>query len=179
MLEGTILGTKQSYVFCAVEGMNDFFCACNKNKGALHGDKVLIKPLSMTEQSQEAQVVRVLSRTNTILVGEVIKHQGELFSKLTIQKFQNIFCLKTQKKNQKLLAQKVVCKLTYQPQSSRERFKGEIIEVLGDKEDTAVLEKALLREYNIYETFPEEVLAKAKRIKPKGVTENEQKNRLI
>lgn len=178
LLEGTILGTKQSYVFCAVEGMNDFFVPATKTKGALHGDKVLIKPLSMTEQSQEAQVVRVLSRANTILVGEVIKHQGELFFKADNPKISKYILLENTKENQKLLAQKVVCKLTYQPQSSRERFKGEIIEVLGDKEDTAVLEKALLREYNIYETFPEEVLAKAKELSQKGVTENDKKNRL-
>ena len=64
LLQGKISGSAKGFSFCSVEGYPDFFVPPQKAKGALHGDTVLIKVLSQTEQSTLAQVVKIVKRAN-------------------------------------------------------------------------------------------------------------------
>jgi ribonuclease R len=178
LLEGVISGTKQSYAFCYVENYNDFFIPATKTKGAIHGDRVLIKPIRTTGQSSEAQVIKILSRANKVLVGEIIQLKNQLYFKADNPKISKYVLLENSEENKKNLGLKVLCNLYYQPHNDRERFKGKIVEVLGDREDVSVLETAILREYNIYETFPAEVSAKAISLNKQGVTKKDMENRL-
>lgn len=178
-LEGVILGTAKNFMFCRVMGESeDFFVPFSKTKGALNGDRVLIKVVSRTADRTEAQIVKIINRVNKNLVGELITLKGELFFKADNPKISKY--IKVEKRNTygAKLGEKVVCKLTYQPENVKERFIGEIIEVLGDGTKSEVLELAIMREFNIYETYPKEVVDMSNSLSKKGITEEERKTRL-
>lgn len=162
LLEGVISGTAKGFVFCSCQGISDdFFIPAEKTKGAIHGDKVLIKVLTQTEQSTLAQVVKIVQRANSVLVGQIYKQKGQTFFKPDNAKISRPIFLQKNATMGATEGEKVVCKLLYQPENIRDHFIGEIIEILGDPQDSGVLEKTILREYNIYETFPQQVLGQA------------------
>lgn len=162
LLEGVISGTAKGFVFCSCQGISDdFFIPAEKTKGAIHGDKVLIKVLTQTEQSTLAQVVKIVQRANSVLVGQIYKQKGQTFFKPDNAKISRPIFLQKNATMGATVGEKVVCKLLYQPENIRDHFIGEIIEILGDPQDSGVLEKTILREYNIYETFPQQVLEQA------------------
>jgi ribonuclease R len=162
LLEGVISGTAKGFVFCSCQGISDdFFIPAEKTKGAIHGDKVLIKVLTQTEQSTLAQVVKIVQRANSVLVGQIYKQKGQTFFKPDNAKISRPIFLQKNATMGATEGEKVVCKLLYQPENIRDHFIGEIIEILGDPQDSGVLEKTILREYNIYETFPQQVLEQA------------------
>lgn len=178
LLQGTIIGTAKGFVFCRVAAMPDFFIPQGKTKGSIHGDTVLIKVLSATEQSTEAQVIKIVSRANEKLVGELFKFKNEILFKSDNAKISKYIKIERGYTLDAEIGEKVVCKLTYQPQNNKERFVGRIVEILGQASNTQVLELALMREYNIYETFPKEVLAKGEEIAKRGILPEDKKGRL-
>ena len=178
LLQGTIMGTAKGFVFCRVKAMPDFFIAPTKTKGAINGDTVLIKVITKTEQSTEAQVVRIVKRANETLVGELIKFNNEIMFKADNAKISKYIKIEKGYLLNAQLSEKIVCKLTYQPENNKERFVGRIVEILGDSSNTQVLELALMREYNIYETFPKEVIDKGEEVSKKGILPEDKKGRL-
>lgn len=173
LLEGKIVGTKQAYLFCTVPELPDFFIPPKKTKNALNGDTVLIRVISATMESTEAEVVKVLKRANSTLVGEVMYYKNEMIFKADNPKISKYIRISKSNSLGAVPGQKVVCKLIKQPTSLREQFAGEIVEILGANDDSFVLEKSILREFNIYETFPEEVIESAEKQAKRGVKEKD------
>lgn len=178
LLQGTISGTAKGFVFCRVVGMPDFFIPPTKTKGAINGDTVLIKVISKTEQSTEAQVVKIVNRANERLVGELFKFKNEIMFKSDNAKISKYIKIEKGYFLDAKMGEKIVCKLTYQPENNKERFVGRIVEILGESSNTQVLELALMREYNIYEIFPKEVIDKGKEVSKKGILPADKKGRL-
>lgn len=177
-IKGKVIGNNKGYAFVDVGDPNlpDFFVPAYKLNGALNGDTVLVNPLSKTDLSQEAEVVKIIKRNNLTLVGTytklkncegVITPDNNKFSK-------QVF---VSKKNSlgAVSGQKVVVKITFSPNSPK--LYGEVIEILGKEDDFKTLQLALIRAHKLYEEFPSEVMDEAKKI-PQNVLKSELKNRL-
>lgn len=177
-VEGVISGSGKGFMFCRVNGMPDFFIPPQKTKGAIDGDRVLIKIISNTEESTEAHVVKILKRANTILVGELVKFKNEYYFKCDNKKIDRQIKIEKRHTFGAKLGEKVVCKLTYQPENIKEKFQGEIIEILGDANSKEVLELSILREHQIYETFPKDVIEECDKIAEKGIVPEDKKGRV-
>ncbi len=194
ILEGVVMGSGKNFLFCRVENMPDFFIPATKSKGAIDGDIILIKVLSnprfssgrlldnnittKNEQSTLAQVVKIKKRANSQLVGELVRIKDNIFFKPDNKKIGNLIKIEKRHLLDAKFGEKVVCKLTYQPENLKEQFQGEIIEILGDINSNEVLELSILREHNIYEFFPKEVIEFADKLSKKGISNEEKIGRL-
>lgn len=177
-IKGKLIGNRNGYAFVDVGDplVPDFFIPPNKLGGAYNGDTVLICPLGKTELSQEAQVVEVLERNNTTLVGTYSKmKRGDGMVTPDNSKFNRQIFVEAKKSMGAVSGQKVVVKVTFL--DGGEKLKGEVIEILGDENNFKTLELALIRAHKLYEEFPDEVMAQANKI-PQEVSAKEVEGRL-
>lgn len=178
LIKGKLIGNNKGYAFVDVGNPNvpDFFVPANKLNGAYNGDTVLIKPLSKTDLSQEAEVVKVLKRNNLTLVGTYSKlKKGDGVVTPDNNKFSKQIFVSNKNSLGATSGQKVVVKVTFLHKS--DKLNGEIIEVLGDENDFKTLQLALIRSHKLYEEFPNEVLDEANKI-PQKVSKKEIEGRL-
>ena len=176
-VEGTICGTGRSFAFFQSASLPDLFIAERLTKGAIDGDKVIVKVLNLQDERGECKVEKIIERANTTLVGVLIKNKNDILLKPDNSKISKY--IKIEKRNCKnaKIGEKVVCKLLYQPENTKDRFIGEVIEVLGDPEKNEVMELSIMREYHIYETYPKEVIEQANALEKKGIKPSDKKNR--
>ena len=143
----------------------DIFIPADKMSTALHGDRVKVKiipPRNFYEQhirgKREGQIVKVLDRANTTIVGtySVI----DVFDIVEADDAKvNLRVLITNARTFKNLkpGMKVVVEIT----SYKTPISGIITEILGKRKDPGVDILAILRRYGIVEEFPPEVLEAA------------------
>jgi ribonuclease R len=75
---GTFSGTQRGFGFVMIEGeKDDIFIPENATKGALHGDTVMVtvKP-DRTGKRLEGEVIQILERNNSIIVGTFEKSKN-------------------------------------------------------------------------------------------------------
>lgn len=179
IFEGIFLGTGKNYNFCFLSDLNqDVFIPPRKSKGAIDGDRVLVKVYDGQDEKKEGQVVKITQRSNSEVVGNLIKLKKDFFVVPDNKKIQEYIKIEKRHLFDAKLGEKVVCKLVYQPENEKERFLGQIIEILGENDKHETLELAILRAHHIYEKFPEEVLLEAEKISTKGICDIDLKNRL-
>ena len=171
-VKGKFIGNAKGYGFCEVEGFeDDIFIPGNMTSGAIDGDEVVVKVFS-TDGGKDGQVFKVVKPVKT-LTGRVVKISKNLFLEPDNPRISfKISILKTNKCP--LLNQKVVVRLVRRPSG---KVSGEVIEVLGDADDVKSLELAIIREHNLYEQFPDEAEALAKKLN-KPVTAKQKAGRL-
>ncbi|MBO7527627.1 MAG: ribonuclease R [Clostridia bacterium] len=178
LIKGRLIGNNKGYAFVDVLDPNvpDFFIPPNKLGGAYNGDMVLIKPLGKTELSQEAEVVKVLERNNTTLVGSFTKlKNGDGIITADNNKFTKQIYVSKKCTLGAVSGQKVVVKVIFGKKDNV--LNGEVIEILGEENSFKTLELSIIRSHKLYEDFPNEVLSEASHI-PDSVSEKELERRL-
>lgn len=171
--KGKFSGNAKGFGFCLQAGENsDVFIPANKTRGAIDGDEVIVKLYSITQDGSEGEVVSVYKPIKTI-VGTVEKLSRNFFVEPDNNHIS--FKLPIRKSGVRFKeSEKVVCRVI---RGEHGKISAEVIEVLGDSTDALTLEQAIIRDYNLYEEFPNEVVYTAKKIK-QTVTEAQKKNRL-
>jgi ribonuclease R len=179
LVRGIIDGHPKGYGFLIPEdrSMKDIFIPISGMNGAMDGDLVLVRLLQTGEgKSQEGEVVKILKRANTTIVGTYEKNKNFGFVIPDNRKIhQDIFIPKGEDKNANT-GMKVVVRITKWPEGRRSP-EGEIIEVLGYKGEPGIEIKSILRSYDIPETFPKEVLKEAEEL-PETISQRERKKRV-
>lgn len=178
LVKGRLIGNNKGFAFVDVGDPNipDFFIPPNKMGGAYNGDIVLIKPLAKTEISQEAEVVKVLQRNNTTIVGTYHKlKRGDGIVQPDNNKFSREIFVALKDSQNAQNGQKVVVKIDFN--HNNKSLKGQIIEILGQEDDFKTLQLALIRAHKLYEEFPDEVIQEANLI-PQTVSKKEMEGRL-
>lgn len=171
-VKGKYIGNAKGFGFCEIEGkIDDVFIPANLSGGAVDGDEVVIKLFS-TDGGNDGEVVKIVKPVKT-LTGKIIKLSKNLFLEPDNSRIPfKISILKTNKCP--LLNQRVVVRLVRRPSG---KFSGEVVEILGDADDVKSLELAIIREHNLYEQFPEQAEALAKKLN-KPVTSKQKEGRL-
>lgn len=165
LVKGRLIGNNRGFAFVDVGDPNvpDFFIPPSKMGGAFNGDKVLIRPLCKTDLSQEAEVVKVLERNNTTIVGTYSKlKKGDGVVTPDNNKFNKQIIVPKKLSMGAVGGQKVVVKVTFNKDVNK--LTGEVIEILGQEDDFKTLELAIIRDHKLYEIFPDEVLNEAAKI---------------
>ena len=163
-LKGKIIGNSKGFAFCQIIGekMPDFFIPPKKLGGALNGDVVLIKPLLVTEESQEGEVVKILEKANTTLVGTLTLFNGkDGFVIPDNKKISKDIFVPRKAINGAKQGQRVVVKVDF---SNPERLSGQVLEILGESDDVFSLEMGLIRSHKLYEEFPENVIKESEKV---------------
>lgn len=176
--QGKICGTGRGFAFFRSEKYPDIFIAEKFTKGAIDGDQVLVKIISFDGEKGECRVEKILQRANSTLVGVLIKLKKEIFFKADNAKIGKY--IKIEKRNcmDAKVGDKVVCKILYQPENVRDRIIGAVVEVLGDPDKNEVQELSIVRQYNIFTQFPQQVLQEASKLEKNGIKECDKNGRV-
>lgn len=164
-LEGKIQATSRGYAFLIPTDITkeDVFVAERDLNGAMHNDKVVVAVKPSSGRRMEGRVIQILERGFERVVGllKVVKKVAYVVPD-DVKVGKDIF-VPISKLNGAIDGQKVVCKIT-RYYAGKRNPDGEIIEVLGtpNEIDTEVL--AILRGYNLYNSFPKKVSEMAEQL---------------
>lgn len=145
---------------------DDVFISAENLHGAMHNDRIMVRLLknnSMGIRSREGEVIKILERANSRVVGtfENDKYFGFVVpdDKRIIQ---DIFIPKDET-NGAVNGSKVVAEIIKWPQKRRNP-EGKIIEVLGHKDDPGTDILSIIRQFDLPEEFPPEILREARKV---------------
>ncbi|MBX6722461.1 MAG: RNB domain-containing ribonuclease, partial [Dactylosporangium sp.] len=151
---------------------DDVFVPPDAAGGAMHGDRVVARVESGGDgRRRQGEIIRVLKRAVTKVVGTLERHRGHGFvvpddRRLT----QDIYVAKADM-NGGRDGEKVVVELTHWP-TARRGAEGRVAERLGRPGEAGVDVKSLMFQYGLPAEFPAEVLKAADRV-PDRVTEDD------
>ena len=129
---------------------------------AMHGDRVVarVTPSETPGRAREGEIIRILVRANTHIVGTFERSKAFGFVTPDSTKIgRDIFVLKKDFGGAKT-GSKVVVEITKWPEARRSA-EGRVIEVLGKTGDPGVDVLAVMRAYDLDENFPPDVAAAA------------------
>ncbi|MDQ0338421.1 ribonuclease R [Caldalkalibacillus uzonensis] len=166
LIKGRIQGHGRGFAFLIPERPEDpdVYIAEKDLNGAMNRDIVLVRlNRTSTGPGLEGEVVRILERGLTEVVGTFQDQEYYGFVVPDDKHIaQDIFIPKA-KINGAADGHKVVVKMTKYPQGRRSP-EGEVIEILGHKNDPGVDILSIVRKYQLPEAFPEEVMKEAEAI---------------
>lgn len=172
-----ISGTSKGYCFAEIldSDEEDIFIAEKNSMGALNRDIVIVKILKSTPKSPEGKVVKILRRESDQLVGtyHTYRSYGIVYpDDIKINK--NIYIYRGNSLNAKE-GDKVVVSVTNF--HGKGNLVGKVIEVIGDINAKGNDILSIIRNYKLYEKFPEEVERYAESV-PQKISEKSKKGRL-
>ena len=172
-VRGEFIGTAKGFGFVRADGFSeDIFIPANKTFGALDGEFVIVKIMSQDNDGCAGEIVSIYKELEN-LVGAISIVAGNYFLNPDNTRINmDIPIVKTGlklSKNMKVLA-KVV-------RTEKNKIKCVVTEILGFEDDVKTLELSIIREHNLFEEFPGNVVDAEKKL-PKAVTEAQKKGRL-
>ncbi|MEH7112654.1 ribonuclease R [Neobacillus niacini] len=178
LIRGKLTGHAKGFAFVIPDepGMDDIFIPPNETNTAMHGDTVLARISSESSgQRREGSIIRILERGVQQIVGTYVESKSFGFVIPDDKKFANdIFIPKNASKGA-VEGHKVVVKLTTYPEG-RKSAEGEVITVLGHKNDPGVDILSVIHKHGLPMAFPDEVLKQANET-PDTIEESELENR--
>ncbi|WP_066314485.1 ribonuclease R [Bacillus sp. FJAT-29814] len=178
LIRGKLTGHAKGFAFVIPDepGMDDIFIPPTETNTAMHGDTVLVRISSETSgQRREGSIVRILERGIQQIVGTYVESKSFGFVLPDDKKFtSDIFIPKAAAKGA-VEGHKVVVKLTSYPEG-RKSAEGEVVTILGHKNDPGVDILSVIHKHGLPMEFPEEVLQQANEV-PDTIDESELTNR--
>lgn len=158
--KGRFIGNSKGFAFVDEEGAEqDIFIPADKTRGAIDGDGVVVKLYSSSEDGRDGEVVGIYSEVERI-AGVVIKVGKHFFLQPDNNRIP--FKIKLVEGDCRFhLNDRAVVRLI----RNKSNISARVIEILGKQEDVKACELAIIRDHGLYETFPEDVLAEAGKIK--------------
>ncbi|MEW9502090.1 ribonuclease R [Jeotgalibacillus marinus] len=163
LVRGKLSGHAKGFAFLIPEDsdMNDVFIPPNETGNAMHGDIVLVR---VSEESsgdrREGAVVRIIERGVTQVVGTYTESRNFGFVIPDDKKMaSDIFIAKKESKGA-VEGHKVIVEITSYPEGGKSA-EGEVIEILGHKNDPGVDILSIIHKHGIEVEFPDEVLQQA------------------
>lgn len=173
---GTLQAHAKGFAFLIPDDREhpDIYIHANDLKGAMNGDVVLVRITSKSDAGGriEGEVARIVSRANTEIVG-LFQHFGSYGLLIPDDKrlHKDIFIPK-ENSGGAVTGQKVVVRIVKYPEGRTAAAEGEVIEILGHKDDPGVDILSIIRRHRLPEGFPDEVMAEAERV-PDAIDEHE------
>ncbi|MGO4540987.1 ribonuclease R [Paenibacillus sp. 2TAB19] len=151
----------------------DVYIHANDLKSAMNGDILLVRITSKSEGGgrMEGEVVRVVQRAVTQIVGTFENHESYAFVVPDDKRINRDIFIPKGGFEGAVSGQKVVVRIVSYPEG-RSAAEGEIVEVLGHKDDPGIDILSIIRKHQLPEGFPDEVMAEADAA-PDEITEEE------
>ncbi|MBR2833290.1 MAG: ribonuclease R [Bacilli bacterium] len=168
---GILSFNPRGYGFVKVDGENeDYFIAKNNINGAVDKDEVIIQVLD--EEKKEAIIKNINERNlKDVIVGEFYIKDGKNFINLEDDKLKIIVEIDKDKTKNAVPGHKVIVKLLENTENTN-YYKGEIIRIIGHKDDAGVDILTIAAKYDVFDVFPETVEKELENI-PSEVKEEE------
>ena len=163
-------GNARGFGFLICEDGDDLFVPASKTNGALHKDTVLYRRVAGT--ADEAEVVKIISRGMTQIVGTYDKSNNARFVISDDKRFQKDVYILPKRDMGAKNGQKVVAQITCYPHDNKQNPEGEIVEVLGFSDEKNVDMACVARAYGLTQDFPRDCQLQAESM-PLQVTESD------
>ena len=171
---GIFMATTRGFGFVRTEeGEEDIFIPESSCSSAYDGDEVMVQIYKESKKGKrkEGQIIRILKRANTMIVGTFIRNQHYGFVVVDKEKFtRDIYIPKGKTKDAKS-GDKVVVEID-DFGTEEKNPEGVVTEILGGENDPGIDILSIVRGYGIPEEFPEEVLRELSSI-PEEVNSSE------
>ncbi|MGG3467987.1 ribonuclease R [Neobacillus pocheonensis] len=178
LIRGKLTGHAKGFAFVIPDepGMDDIFIPPNETNTAMHGDTVLARVSSESSgQRREGSIIRIIERGVQQVVGTYVESKSFGFVIPDDKKFaSDIFIPKSASKGA-VEGHKVVVKLVTYPEG-RKSAEGEVITILGHKNDPGVDILSVIHKHGLPMEFPDDVLKQATET-PDTIDESELANR--
>ena len=175
---GHYMATQRGFGFVRVDNEeDDIFIPGVHTKGALDGDtvQVLVKKEGEEGRRREGQVLNILERGNSIIVGTYTRSRNFGFVTPDNQKFtKDIYVAKAESKGA-VTGHKVVVEITDYGDEQR-KPEGRVLEILGHVNDPGVDILSVIKAYGLPEEYPDEVMKQIEDI-PDEVEESQKAGR--
>ncbi len=146
--------------FVEVEGLeDDIWIDESKFNGAIHNDIVIVD--IDKRKPDEGKIIKIVDRDDRDLVGEYYIKNGIGYVKMDNQRYKD-YLIKPEDSKGAVDGHKVLVKRIKELESGN--FQGEVIKILGHKNDIGVDILSIVYEYGIPDTFPDEVMAEVEKI---------------
>ncbi len=155
----------------------DVYIHANDMKGAMNGDTILVRITSKSQAGgrMEGEVARVVHRAHEQIVGTFQHYETYAFVMPDDKRILKDIFIPKEGFHGAVNGQKVVVKIVQYPEG-RAAAEGEVIEILGHKDDPGVDILSIIRKYQLPEGFPEEVMLEAEAV-PDHIREEDLKGR--
>nr|WP_277613899.1 ribonuclease R [Neobacillus muris] len=178
LIRGKLSGHAKGFAFVVPDepGMDDIFIPPTEINNAMHGDTVLVRVSAETSgQRREGSVIRIVERGIKQIVGTYVESKNFGFVIPDDKKFaSDIFIPKAASKGA-VEGHKVVVELTSYPEG-RKSAEGEVVTILGHKNDPGVDILSVIHKHGLPMAFPDDVLQQANET-PDTIDESELANR--
>ncbi len=180
LVTGVLDGNQKGFAFLRADdkNMKDIFISPVDMNGAMHGDRVIVRPMKVTEEvkSPEGKVIRIIQRANEYVIGTFQKSRHFGFVVPDDKRISSDIFIPREEFNGADTNDKVNVKITEWP-DKRKNPEGTIVEIIGDIEDTKTHIEAVLLDKKVRQVFPEDVIKEAIRVSSEGIREQEYKRR--
>lgn len=171
-VKGEFFGTTKGFGFVKVDGFkDDIFIPANKTLNALDGEFVIVKVLSKTSDGVDGEVVSIYKELDGIVGAVRIVGNNYFLDPDNNKIIVDLPIMKTGLKLQKNM--KILAKVI----RTDKRIKCAVQEILGFEDDVKALELSIIREHNLFESFPTHVVAAEAKL-PKTVSASQKKGRV-
>lgn len=174
--KGILNMNKKGFGFVIIPDMDDVYVSEVNLNGALQGDEVLIEVFfDNFQEKYEGRVIKVTKRSLTTIVGEIKFKKDRGFVVSDDKKIKVTAVIKKELSLGAVDGHKVVVELLKRIDNTR--FSGQVVKILGHRDDPGVDILSIVYKHNINDTFPEEVEEELKSI-PTSVSESDKVGRV-
>ncbi len=171
--KGRLIGHKRGFGFVVVDGEDDVFVSEKNLNGAIHDDEVILEILGGGGRL-EGRVLKVVKRNLKQVVGDFYFRRGKGRVLLDDDKVNLTIIIDSDKIMGAVNGSKVLVKIAKKIKNNY--YHGEIIRVLGHKNDPGVDVLAIVYKYNLEDVFSDKTMKEVNQVASQ-VTESEIKNR--
>ena len=178
LVRGKVIGHPKGFAFVTPEepGLDDIFIPPSELKNAMHGDTVLVRVQADSSGARrEGTIVRIVERGVKEVVGTYTESKYFGFVIPDDKRIVNDIFIPKHAANGAVEGHKVVVRLTSYPEG-RMSAEGEVVRILGHKNDPGVDILAIIYKYGLPLQFPEDVIEHANRV-PDVITEQDLEGR--
>ena len=170
LVVGRIQGNERGYGFLIPDDelVKDVFIPADGMAGAMHNDKAIarITARGTGEKRSEGEIIKILKRANTKIVGTFENSRYFGFVVPDDRKVAGDIFIPKDEINGAKPGYKVVAEIVKWPEKRR-NAEGKIIEVIGASNEPGTDILSILKSYDLKETFPEDVVRQAESIQDK------------
>ena len=174
LLQGRLDSNKKGFGFVITDDEDIYIHEKNMN-GALNGDTVIIELLDKNAVKKEGKILKIVKRDVKNLVGEFYYQDNKGYVKVDDDKLNIVVELPYEECKEAVNGHKVA--ITLGNKIKNNLYRGNLIKILGHKDDPRIDIKTIAYKYGIVNEFPEEALEELKSI-PNEVSETEANKRL-
>ena len=163
MVKGKVLAHSKGFAFVEQEdkSLDDIFIPPSEMRSAMHGDIVLARiDKHPTDGRPEGAIVRVIERGVTQIVGTYVDNKYFGFVIPDDKRISSDIFIAAEAKNGAVEGHKVVVKLIKYPEG-RMNAEGEIVDILGHKNDPGVDILSIIHKHQLPGDFPPDVMEQA------------------